>query len=85
MSEYKLGDTDLSDEQLPPMYKKGFEHGYWLKRGNSKELDDVIKGSKNHKEYHSGLKAGKKEAIRESVRARMQSNGQEQEQGIDID
>lgn len=85
MSEYKIGDTDLNDEQLPPLYKKGFEHGYWLCRGNSKDLDDVINGAKNHKEYHSGLKAGRKEAIRESVRDRLQDNSQEQEQGMDID
>lgn len=79
---------DLNDDKLPPIYKKGFEHGYWLCRGDSEELENVINGSKNHKDYHSGLKAGKKEADREKVRERLQSNKEqsnEKEKGIDID
>lgn len=88
MDEYKLGGVDLNDDKIDPIYKKGFEHGYWLKRGDSKDLDGVIEGSKNHGNYHSGLKAGKKEAERETVRQRLQGNtdqSQSHDKGMDID
>lgn len=74
----------MEDNNKLDIYIKGFEHGYWLKRGNSEELDAIIERS-NHPYYKNGLVAGKKEAIRESVRDRLQSNDQEQEQGMDID
>lgn len=64
----------MSEEtKVDPIYKKGFEHGYWLQRGNSKDLDGIIDRS-NQEQYKSGLKAGKKEAIREKVRTRLQDN-----------
>jgi len=88
MDEYKLGDVDLNGDKIDPIYKKGFEHGYWLQRGDSKDLDSVIEGSKNHPPYHKGLRAGRKEAEREVIRQRMQGNSdqsQSREREIDIE
>lgn len=59
------------DANVDPYYKKGFEHGYWLKRGNSKDLDSVIHGSRNFAPYYNGLKDGKAEAEREKARERI--------------
>lgn len=87
MDEYKLGETDLGDDKIDPNYKKGFEHGYWLKRGDSEDLDPIIERSKPT-QYKSGLVAGKKEAEREKVRNRLQGNkdqSQARDKGMDID
>ncbi|HEY1009973.1 MAG TPA: hypothetical protein VGE24_04390 [Emticicia sp.] len=75
----------MEDQDLK-IYTKGFEHGYWLQRGDSKELDEIIKRS-NHERYKSGLVAGKKEAVRERVRDRHKTDDQSQSQdkGIDMD
>jgi hypothetical protein len=73
--------------QIDPVYKKGFEHGYWLRKGESTELDGLIERSK-HDGYKGGLQAGKKEADREQVRSRLQGNsGQEnsRDTGMDVD
>lgn len=51
MDEYKLGDTDLTDETVDPVYKKGFEHGYWLERGDCEDLDGLVERAKNHQGY----------------------------------
>ncbi|MBS1780456.1 MAG: hypothetical protein JST70_14090 [Bacteroidetes bacterium] len=77
----------MSEETVDPIYKKGFEHGYWLQRGNSKDLDGIIERS-NYGQYKSGLKAGKKEAVREAVRARLQDNSEQSKDiqaGLDVD
>lgn len=71
MDEYKLGDIDLGDEKIDPIYKKGVEHGYWLRRGESTELDDIINRSKNHTGYQTGLIDGKREADREKIKERL--------------
>lgn len=63
---------------VDPLYKKGFEYGYWLKRGNSPELQDIINRS-NHTNYKAGLIAGQKEAIREAFRQRMEQMDKDQE------
>ena len=75
------------DDNKLKIYIKGFEHGYWLKRGDSPELDGIINRS-NHAYYKNGLMAGKKEAERQQVRERLQGNdGQTQspEKGIERD
>lgn len=78
----------MSEETtVDPIYKKGFEHGYWLQRGDSKDLDGIIQRS-NHDQYKSGLVAGKKEAVREKVRERFQGSAdksQSPEKGMDIE
>lgn len=77
----------MEQEKVDINYKRGFEHGYWLKRGESQELDEIIKRSKDT-QYSSGLKAGKKEATREQVRERMQRNSDQSndvQKGIDIE
>lgn len=78
----------MSEETtVDPIYKKGFEHGYWLRRGDSKDLDGIIKRS-NLEQYKSGLIAGKKEATREQVREQLKDNsGQSKDttKGIEID
>lgn len=60
------------DEHVDPHYKKGFEHGYWLKKGNSPELDGIIKRN-NHAQYGAGLKNGKAEATREMTLQRLKA------------
>lgn len=59
-------DAWAFDENVDPLYKKGFEHGYWLKKGKSPELDGIIKRN-NHAQYGAGLKDGKAEATREQT------------------
>ena len=73
MEEYKLGEKDLNDQSIDPVYKKGFEHGFWLKRGDYKELDDLIERSKRNENYHSGLVGGKAEAEREKIREQLKA------------
>lgn len=70
------------------IYIKGFEHGYWLEKGNSKDLPELIERSKNHARYSAGLRAGSKEAKREVIRDRMQNNSEQSndvQKDIDID
>ena len=74
--------------KVDPIYTKGFEHGYWLQRGNSKDLDAVLESSKGDETYHNGLKAGRKEAEREKVRERLHSHKEQStdpETGMDMD
>ncbi len=73
--------------KVDPIYTRGFEHGYWLQRGNSKDLDAVLESSKGDETYHNGLKAGRKEAERETIRKRLQRNSdqsQSREKDMDI-
>ena len=65
--------------QIDPVYKKGFEHGYWLRRGDSQELKALIDRAKNHEGYHSGLKAVQKEAERELFLEEIQQIDKERE------
>lgn len=77
----------MKEQKLDPEYINGFEHGYWLQRGNSKELDGIIARSQ-HEHYKSGLKAGKKQATREKTRERLKDNkdqSQSRQKGMDID
>lgn len=78
----------MSEETtVDPLYKKGFDHGYWLKRGDSKDLDGIIERSKLE-QYKSGLIAGKKEAVREKVRDELRHNSEQSkdtERGIEHD
>lgn len=81
-------EQEKEQETVDPIYMKGFEHGYWLRRGDSKELDNVINGSKNHVGYQSGLIAGKKEAEREKTKERLNSQfdkSKNQDKNIDIE
>lgn len=68
---------EQDDQKVDPVYKKGFEHGYWLRKWNSPELDKVMHGSRNHAGYSGGLKAGSNEAIREQVKERMDKTEQD--------
>ena len=52
----------MKAENVDPVYKKGFEHGYWLQRGNSPALKEMHDTSK-HDGYTAGLKAGSREAM----------------------
>lgn len=71
MEEINKAIMEGKAENVDPIYKKGFEHGYWLQKGGSKEIDKAIEGSKNHEGYSSGLIAGRSEANREKVRDRL--------------
>lgn len=75
----------MSEETtVDPIYKKGFENGYWLKRGDSKDLDGIIKRAKQE-QYKSGLIAGKKEANREQVREQLRDDtGHSKDREIEI-
>jgi hypothetical protein len=53
------------EKTVDPIFKKGFEHGYWLQRGNSPELQKLMQDATKHEGYYNGLKAGSKEAERE--------------------
>ena len=64
-------DVQIIEDSIHPNYKKGFEHGYWLQRGGSKELDGIMQRNAKAEHYHAGLKAGKNEATREAFRERM--------------
>jgi hypothetical protein len=75
-------------QKIDPRYISGFEHGYWLQKGNSKDIDAITQRAGTQPEYQSGMKAGRKEAQREKVRERLQRNtGQsaDPEAGIDMD
>ena len=74
---------------IDPKFKKGFEHGYWLKRGNSKDLDAIMeRAKKDSPQYHSGLKAGQMEAQREAFRDRMKEadkeRGKDKDKGMEM-
>lgn len=76
----------MKEQKIDPEYINGFEHGYWLQRGNSKELDGIIARSQQEN-YKSGLKAGKKQATREKTRERLKDNkdqSQRRDKGMDI-
>lgn len=83
-------DKDALDfeEKVDPVYKKGFEHGYWLERGNYEGMRDLMQRSAKHEGYYSGLQAGQKEAVREKVRERFNQMDKQKEQdkdkGMDI-
>ncbi|WP_118974077.1 hypothetical protein [Taibaiella koreensis] len=68
------------EKTVDPIFKKGFEHGYWLRRGNSPELNDLIQRAANHKGYYTGLKAGSKEAEREMFLDKLQKQKADKEQ-----
>ena len=64
---------------VDPVYKRGFEHGYWLQRSNTHDLDKLIEKANSQPEYQSGMKAGQKEAMREQFRQRMSDLDKEQD------
>jgi|GEM_PF-2166429 hypothetical protein len=79
-----MEDTTKVDQQ----YKDGFEIAYWLRRGNSPHLQEIMDKNANGNNYDKGLQAGKKEADREQVRQRLQGNKDQsttQDKGMDID
>lgn len=61
----------MEDQTVDPVYKKGFEQGYWLQRGNSVDLPDLMKKAEGHSVYSNGLKAGSKEAAREQFKEQL--------------
>lgn len=74
------------EKTVDPVFKKGFEHGYWLQRGNSKELQQLMRNNARHEGYYSGLTAGRDEAIREQVRDefRQMEDNKQKDAGIDM-
>lgn len=76
------------DENVDPYYKKGFEHGYWLKKWKSPELNGIMKRNK-HAQYGAGLRDGSKEAAREYVRERInridKQNEKNRDRGFEIE
>jgi len=82
-------DALAFDDAVDPVYKKGFEHGYWLQRANSPDLDALIKGAAKHEEYYSGLRSGRQEAQRELFRDEMEQIEKDLEKdkdkGMDMD
>lgn len=61
----------MEEENVDPVYKKGFEHGYWLQRGNSKDLPQLMENSASNAGYSNGLKAGSREAAREQFKEQL--------------
>lgn len=74
------------EKTVDPIFKKGFEHGYWLQRGDSKELRELMHKAGKHEGYYSGLKAGRDEAIREQVRDefKQMDDNKQKDTGLDI-
>jgi hypothetical protein len=76
---------------IDPQYKRGFEQGYWMQRGNRPELQDIMQAASTNQQQHyaDGLKAGSKEAIKEQVKVefdKMDSDKQkDKDAGIDMD
>lgn len=79
----------MEEETVNPEYQKGFEHGYWLQRSESSQLDELMEQSKSHKKYYSGLKGGQSEAQREKFREQMKNaendKQKDKDRGIELD
>lgn len=71
-------DARAFDENVDPYYKQGFEQGYWLKKGQNPQLDDIIKRN-NPAQYTKGLKDGKAEATREQTLERLRETRRQNE------
>lgn len=64
----------MEEGKVDPQYKMGFNHGYWIEKGEPKTLVEMLERSPNKEGiYHQALLAGKKEAQREKVRNRIQN------------
>lgn len=77
-----MDDMDIKE------FIKGYEQGYWLKRGNRPELPAIMERAQEKPTYAHGLKSGAKEAEREKVRERLQNNNDissVNEKGLDIE
>lgn len=61
----------MEDEKVDEVYKKGFEHGYWLQYSKSAEFEKAMRSSAEHAGYGEGLKAGANEATRQQFREQM--------------
>ncbi len=67
---------------------KGFEQGYWLKRGNRPELPNIMELAQENPTYAYGLKSGAREAEREKIRKQLtDKSGQSKdtERGVEFD
>lgn len=77
----------MENETVDDSYKKGFEQGYWLQRGNRPDLvrDAMRSGPRLGGGYSSAMKAGKDEAVREMLRARLaeQERSQNRDKGME--
>ncbi len=93
--KYQLGDTELDGEPVDPLYKNGFEHGYWLKKGDSPDLRDMTQrvAKSAHKSdgatnYYNGICDGTKQADKEKLLARIEQQfgtNKPKEPGKDLD
>ena len=76
----------MEDLKVDTHYKQGFEIGYWLTKGNSPHVKDIMHNNANESPYHKGLKAGNKEARKEQTRANLRNDqSNSQEKGIELD
>lgn len=76
----------MEQEKIDPVYKKGFEHGYWMQRADNLALKQVMTAQVKNADYFDGLKAGGKEAMREQFKDRMnKSKQQSKDKGKDLD
>jgi len=73
------------EQKIDPKYINGFEHGYWLQKGNNKDIDAILESSKGNEAYYNGLKTGQKEAQREQFRQRMNDLDNERGKGNEFD
>lgn len=69
--------------KIDPHYKQGFEQGYWLRRGDSPHLKELLEKNADGNNYHKGLTAGDKEARREAVRDRRDKSNDQPQIGKD--
>ncbi len=60
-----------TEEKIDISYKQGFEHGYWLVKGDNKKVNDILKDDKASPSYKKGFDAGRVQAFREQAKAKI--------------
>jgi len=71
----------MEQEHINPVYKKGFEHGYWLQRGGRLDQTGTADTGQKETDYSRGFLAGSREAAREQFKNQLNDtrNGQSKE------
>jgi len=85
-SEEKDSESNKEQEDVQ-RFMTGYEHGYWLKRANRKELDDIISRKQINSHYKAGVTYGAREAEREKFRDQKESQkrrSHDVDRGVDL-
>lgn len=68
----------MDQEQINPLYLKGFNAGYTLNKHDPELLDSLLKSGNSNNEYFKALQAGKKQYDLEQILAKSKSNKDDQ-------